>query len=93
MGERRELLFWIISRIRLRGRKIQKENRTVKYWGVVDGSCDADSSVRGGNFDVILCPWGSNSAALEKYNTCVIIVYIYILNKSNIPSDKIAFPE
>lgn len=44
-------------------------------------------------FDVILCPWGSNSAALEKYNTCVNIVYIYILNKSNIKSDKISFPE
>ena len=45
-GKRRELLFLIMKRER--GEKIQKgEYRTVKHEGVLDGSCDAESCVRG----------------------------------------------
>ena len=45
-GKRRELLFLIMKRER--GEKIQKrEYRTVEHEGVLDGSCDAESCVRG----------------------------------------------
>ena len=42
--ERRELLFRIIKG---ELEKFKRENKTVSHWTVLDGSCDAESCVRG----------------------------------------------
>ena len=45
-GERREILFGFIK---IEGgiEKFKRENKTVSYEGVLDGSCEAESCVRG----------------------------------------------